>query len=150
MGNLSTQVHEILRASGAFCCVECGKCVAVCPMPDMYHNFCYDMSPRGLVKIAQNIPRIVEHEHIWYCTECNACSETCPEGVSCRDMVQGLKKIAISQKTVTPAKTCCSCGAVYTSIPISAYLSDRLKGRLYHYMDLCLPCRMSIYLRRNA
>jgi len=148
--DLTTEVFGVLRDSGSFCCVECGKCVAVCPMADMYPYFSYDMSPRGFLKAARMSPKIIEDGRLWCCTECNACSETCPEGVSCREMVKGLKKIALDREKADKMKRCSLCGIIFTSVQIIDFLTDKLKHQHLDYLELCPSCRMTVYLRRNA
>ena len=146
----SSEFAAVVSASGAFGCVECGKCVSVCPMVDMYPSFSYEMSPRGLLRKAQGDSDIIEDESIWYCADCNACTETCPEGVSCRDLVRGLKEIALASGLVKNVETCSSCGALYVPVPVLGYIHQKLEGVSADYLDLCLWCRRQIYLRRNA
>jgi heterodisulfide reductase subunit C len=143
-------MNAILRNAGVYCCVECGKCVAVCPMQEMYPNFSIEMSPRGMIKKSLFVADMVLDENLWYCTECNACTDTCPEEVSCRELIRGLRNMAVKKGLVENAKTCCSCGAVYVPVPVLDYLHERLKKIRPNYMDLCPSCRRQIYLRRNA
>ena len=119
-------------------------------MVDMYPSFSYEMSPRGLLMKALGEPDIIEDMSIWYCTECNACTETCPEGISCRKLVQGLKKIALARGLVKNAKTCSACGLVYAPVPVLEYVHHRLRAIVAGYLDLCPSCRRQVYLSRNA
>lgn len=148
--DLTVEIFDVLRGSNAFCCVECGKCVAVCPMADMYTYFSYDMSPRGFIKSARLNPDIIEDGRLWCCTQCSACTEACPEGVSCRDLINGLKKIARDRSKTDQMKQCSSCGMVYTSIQIFEFLTSKLNQQHFEYLELCPSCRMAVYLRRNA
>ena len=147
---LEIQTKTLAKAAGVYGCVECGKCVAVCPMQEMYPGFSIEMSPRGMIKKSLFERGILSDENIWYCTQCNACTDTCPEGVSCRDLIKGLRAMALEKGLVKNVRTCRSCHTAYGSVPIFAYLSDRLKGRLSHYLELCPSCRRDLYLRRNA
>lgn len=49
-GSIKEKIAEIIKNTGADGCVECGKCVAVCPMSEMYPDFGWEMSPRGMIR----------------------------------------------------------------------------------------------------
>jgi heterodisulfide reductase subunit C len=144
------EMNAVMRATGVYHCIECGKCVAVCPMQEMYPGFSIEMSPRGMIKKSLFVGNMVLDVNLWYCTECNACTDTCPERVSCRDLIRGLRKMAVERGLVENAKTCRSCGGVYVPVPVLDYLHDKLKQMPASYLDLCPSCRRQIYLRRNA
>ena len=148
--DLENKMDVIIRDSRAYSCVECGKCVAVCPMAEMYPNFSIEMSPRGLIKKVMMSHNTIEDDSIWSCTECNAGTDVCPERVSCRDLIMGLRRLAIDRDKVRDVKTCSSCGAVYAPVPVLDYLHDKLKQMPANYLDLCPSCRRQIYLSRNA
>jgi heterodisulfide reductase subunit C len=143
-------MNAVMTAAGVYNCIECGKCVAVCPMQEMYPSFSIEMSPRGMIKKSLFVGNMVLDENLWYCTECNACTDTCPERVSCRDLIRGLRKMAVERGLVENAKTCRSCGAIYAPVPVLDYLHDKLKQMPANYLDLCPSCRRQIYLHRNA
>ena len=100
------KIEEAKKLSGAPGCVECGRCVAACPMAEMYVNFGIEMSPRGIIKKTLIGDNIVEDKSIWYCTECNSGTDACPQGVSCRDLIRKLREAAIEENLVTDAKQC--------------------------------------------
>ncbi len=91
------KIEEAKKLSGAPGCVECGRCVAACPMAEMYVNFGIEMSPRGIIKKTLVGDNIVEDKNIWYCTECNSGTDACPQGVSCRDLIRKLREAAIEE-----------------------------------------------------
>ena len=147
---LDRRTKKLERAAGIYSCVECGKCVAVCPMQDMYPGFSIEMSPRGMIKKALFERDLLKDANLWYCTQCNACTDICPEGVSCRDLIKALRDLAFEKGLVEQVRICRSCHAAYGTVPVFSYLSDRLKGRLSRYLELCPSCRRDLYLRRNA
>ena len=147
---IKEKIQDILRDSGAYDCVECGKCVAVCPMQEMYTGFSFEMSPRGVIKQSLFEPDILSNHDLWYCTQCNACTDICPEGVSCRDLVRGLREVALARGLSEKARTCSACGALYSAVPVMTYVKEKLRDRVSPYLDLCPACRRQAYLRRNA
>ena len=145
-----TELEEAIKATGVYGCVECGKCVAICPMQDMYAHFSIHMSPRGMIRKALFAPDLLSDRNIWYCTECNACTDICPEGVSCRDLIRSLRRMALEQGLVENVKKCSSCGGAFVSLPVMNYVEHRLKERTPLVLALCPSCRRETYFRRNA
>jgi heterodisulfide reductase subunit C len=147
------RIAEARRLSGADGCVECGRCVAACPMAEMYANFSIEMSPRGIIKKALMGAAVIEDQNIWYCTECNAGTDTCPQGVSCRDLIRKLREAAVSENLLENAKTCKCCGKTFVAVPVENFVYGRLKDEppnVFGMLDICPPCRQEMYLQRNA
>ncbi len=153
MKTRNDKIAEAKRLSGADGCVECGRCVAACPMAEMYANFSIEMSPRGIIKKTLIGDPVIEDQNIWYCTECNAGTDTCPQGVSCRDLIRKLREAAVSENLPENAKTCKCCGRTFVAIPVENFVYGRLKDEppnVFGMLDICPPCRREIYLQRNA
>ncbi len=153
MKTRNDKIAEAKRLSGADGCVECGRCVAACPMAEMYANFSIEMSPRGIIKKTLIGDPVVEDQNIWYCTECNAGTDTCPQGVSCRDLIRKLREAAVSENLLENAKTCKCCGRMFVAIPVENFVYGRLKDEppnVFGMLDICPPCRREMYLQRNA
>lgn len=153
MANGENRLAEAVRSSGAYSCVECGRCVAVCPMAEMYTNFSIEMSPRGIIKKAATGNEVILDKNIWYCTECNAGTDICPQGVSCRDLIRDLRKIAVEEGTVESLRYCTRCGKQFLPIPVKDFVSHRLQEEppnVLNILDLCPSCRREIYMLRNA
>lgn len=91
------RIEEAKKLSGASGCVECGRCVAACPMAEMYADFGIEMSPRGIIKKTLVGEDVVADRNIWFCTECNSGTDVCPQGVSCRDLIRKLREAAIEE-----------------------------------------------------
>ena len=144
------EILRIMQSSRALCCVECGRCVAVCPMNEMYGNFSIEMSPRGVIRTTVMGSAILEDACLWYCTECNAGTEVCPEGVSCRDLIRGLRHLAIEQGAAGDLRACRACGERFVVARVADYVSARLTGEPQSFLELCPACRRRVYLLRNA
>jgi heterodisulfide reductase subunit C len=143
-------IQALMIETRAQFCVECGRCVAVCPMAEMYPNFSVQMSPRGLIKKVLMGADILSDEHIWYCTECNAGTDVCPAGVSDRDLIRGLRRLAIESGAAEGVRTCRECGQQYVPTRVMDYVSERLKDEPKNFLELCPSCRRKLYLSRNA
>lgn len=147
------KINDLKRFANVYGCVECGKCVAACPMADMYTNFSIEMSPRGIIKKALVGDNLVSDGNIWYCTECNAGTDVCPQGVSCRDLIRGLRRIAVEEAVITNITYCASCRAPFVALPVENFVHKRLKeepANVFAVLDLCPACRRENYVMRNA
>lgn len=144
---------QVKRDAGIYGCVECGRCVGVCPMAEMYRTFSIAMSPRGVIKKALMGDDLVHDRNLWYCTECNAGTDVCPQGVSCRDLVRGMRHIALSEGPVDKAQTCTHCGDRFVAVPVEDFVLSRLAGeapRVLKLLKICPACRRDVYVTRNA
>jgi len=130
--------------------VECGKCVAVCPMAEMYPDFGWKMSPRGVIRRTLMGEQILGDPVIWHCTGCNAGTEVCPEGVSCRELIRGLRQLAVETGEAAPIRNCVLCGAPLLPRPVDKYVQARLGNSVGEYLDTCPACRQRRYALRNA
>jgi len=145
-------VERIAEESGLYRCVECGKCVAVCPMFEMYRNFSYEMSPRGIIKKAliDAVVDLLQDESIWYCTECDACTEICPEGVNFRDFMVNLRALAIQHGLQDKRAFCRECGHYFLPVQLIDYVRESLQVRDGVFLKLCPTCRRNRYSRNNT
>ena len=147
------RLREVRKLSGADACVECGRCTAVCPMAEMYANFSIAMSPRGFIKKALSGEDLLADRNLWYCTECNAGTDACPQGVSCRDLVRGLRRLALEKGRPEDMSVCPSCGEPFVAVPVEHFVLGRLKDEapnVLKWLQRCPACRRDGYLRRNA
>jgi L-lactate utilization protein LutB len=134
-------------------CVDCGKCVAVCPMAEMYPDFGYAISPRGMVQKALRGLELAGDPGPWRCTLCGACTAACPAGVDCRTLVEELRRIAGADPGAsgrTCAQTCATCGEALPSAAVQEYLRGVLPEAAWEFLGLCPACRRLAYARNNS
>lgn len=143
-------IQQVLEQSGAALCVDCGKCTAACPMAEMYKDFSLDMSPRGMIQKALKGEDVTTLPGIWNCVGCNSGTDVCPEGVSCRDFVKGIRQIALDRGETGKIISCTRCGVMVTTLGVTRYLGEKLPGAALAYLTLCPDCRRQVYLERNT
>ncbi len=140
--------QDILTARGAYLCVECGKCAALCPMAETASEFSRVTSPRGVVQQAlrgtdvQNMPGLAS------CLQCGSCSRTCPAGVDVAGLIADLRMLLPEPVQLV----CPACGTPLLPADAEAYLSraanEGFESRL-SYASLCPSCRRRAYARNN-
>ncbi|MDI6906584.1 MAG: 4Fe-4S dicluster domain-containing protein [Thermoanaerobacterales bacterium] len=72
-------------------CNQCGRCTAACPVEsEMEHP------PARLVRILQlgALTEAAETPGIWRCIACGHCRRLCPQGVSVREIIGCLRRLA--------------------------------------------------------
>jgi len=146
------EFESTLSDTAARFCVECGKCTAACPMAEMYPNFSWDLSPRGIVQQALRGRELLSGQAVWCCTQCEACTRTCPAGVDCCGLVARLRPLAraAAGKEASGEELCAGCGAALPPRPVLDYLRSALQGAELHYLSLCPTCRRQAYIRNNS
>jgi heterodisulfide reductase subunit C len=143
------EFERTLSDSAAPLCVECGKCTAACPMAEMYPDFSWDLSPRGIVQQALRGREILNGRSVWCCTQCGACTRTCPAGVDCCGLVACLRPLARAVAGKSDAAVC-ACGADLLPPPVLDYLKTVLPAAELSYLNLCPACRRLAYVRNNS
>lgn len=84
-----TKIKEIIEDTGAFDCVECGKCTSLCPVAKRNPNF----APRLIVVKAQEgmEEEIKADKDIWSCITCEICNDMCPYKVDFSGFIQRMR-----------------------------------------------------------
>lgn len=145
------EFDRALSESSARFCVECGKCTAACPMAEMYPGFSWDLSPRGIIQQALRGKEILDAQALWCCTQCKACTRTCPAGVDCCGLVENLRPLARSESGMSDSGKCAECGGQLPPKPVLDYLRSVLPdGAELCYLRLCPTCRRQAYARNNS
>ncbi|UCE36543.1 MAG: (Fe-S)-binding protein [Thermoplasmata archaeon] len=86
-------IDDLIDDTGAYDCVECGKCTTVCPVAKLDSNF----APRLIVvKALEGVDGgLAQNKDIWRCTTCAICSNMCPYKVDYTEFIRGLRGEAI-------------------------------------------------------
>jgi Fe-S oxidoreductase len=124
-------------------CVECGKCVASCPMAEFYEKFSFLFSARGIIKKALLGLDILRDSNIWFCLECDTCAKLCPAGVKYAEFVEDIRQLAIREGITKDSQVCPRCGRYYLPLPTVERLKEILaeKGLSDEFVELCPQCR---------
>jgi Fe-S oxidoreductase len=124
-------------------CVECGKCVASCPMAEFYDRFSFLFSARGIIKKALLGLDILKDSNIWFCLECDTCAKLCPAGVKYAEFVEAIRQLAIRKGITENSVVCPRCGRYYLPLPTVERLKEVLagKGLAGEFTELCPQCR---------
>jgi Fe-S oxidoreductase/coenzyme F420-reducing hydrogenase delta subunit len=85
-------VKQLIEDTGAFDCVECGKCTTVCPVAKADKEF----APRTIVLRAMEgiVDNIAKDRDIWTCTTCEQCNSMCPYKVDYSGFIRGMREEA--------------------------------------------------------
>jgi heterodisulfide reductase subunit C len=146
----ATSVDELLKETRAILCVECGKCASACPMTEIFEDFSYEVSPRGIVEKALFGFDLLTDVGIWFCLTCDVCTALCPAGVAFRDFVRGVRSLAIEEGVTEHGLFCERCGGFVVPVHTVQYIEGKLKGEdlVREYLRLCPSCRQYEFTAR--
>jgi len=150
-------VKQLIDDTGAFDCVECGKCTTVCPIA----KFDTDFAPRTIVLRAMEgiVDNIASDKDIWTCITCEQCNAMCPYKVDYSGFIRGMREEA-SEFGATPS---CSQGGLIHAVQRIMAKGDlkqkRLdwvkedmkvadKGDVFYFVG-CLPHYDAIFYERK-
>jgi heterodisulfide reductase subunit C len=135
-------IAELMKETKAMLCVECGKCTSACPMTEIFEDFSYDVSPRGIVEKALLGFDLLTDVGIWFCLTCDVCTELCPAGVRFRDFVGGVRALAIEEGLTDHGVFCERCGKFVVPLHTVEYVQGKVSDReAQDYLRLCPSCR---------
>jgi len=136
-------MSRLMKEPGALLCVECGKCASACPMTEIFEDFSYEVSPRGIVEKALVGFDLLTDVAIWFCLTCDVCTELCPAGVRFRDFVEGVRSLAVEAGVTEHGLFCERCGRFIVPTHTIDYIRGKLDGGEVpdEYLSLCPRCR---------
>jgi Fe-S oxidoreductase/coenzyme F420-reducing hydrogenase delta subunit len=151
-------VKRLIEDTGAFDCVECGKCTTVCPVAKFDTNF----APRTIVLRAMEgiVDNIAKDRDIWTCTTCEQCNSMCPYKVDYSGFIRGMREEAAEYGA---APLCSQGGLIHSVQRMMAkgnLKQDRLgwvkkdmkiaeKGDVFYFTG-CLPHYDAIFYDRQG
>ena len=95
---MNLQIHEAIKNTKAYYCLDCGKCTSVCPIALRNEAF----TPRLIVKQAimdDGMP-VIKNELIWDCLTCRMCNEKCESDVQYAEFIRDIRIEACKTGTV--------------------------------------------------
>ena len=140
---MSTAVERVASQYGLFLCVECGKCAAVCPMGEIFDDFSYEVSPRGVIEavLIEGRAELLNADGFWFCLTCDLCTSLCPAGVRFRDFVEAVRLMAIESGVTEHSLFCRNCGTYLWPRHTVEYLRQTLGEDAEEILTLCPKCR---------
>ncbi|MCU0852491.1 MAG: hydrogenase iron-sulfur subunit [Thermoplasmata archaeon] len=150
-------VKQLIEDTGAFDCVECGKCTTVCPVAKWDPEF----APRTIVLRSMEgiVDNIARDKDIWMCTTCEQCNAMCPYKVDYSGFIRGMREEA---SDLGAAPSCSQGGLIHATQRImakSGLKQKRLdwvkgdmkvaeKGDVFYFVG-CLPHYDAIFYDRQ-
>jgi len=140
---MADALEQVINRYGLALCVECGKCVAACPMGEVFDDFCYEVSPRGVIEAAliDGEGAILGGDRLWFCLTCDLCTDLCPAGVRFRDFVEASRWLAIGSGVKEHSQFCRHCGSYLWPVHTVEYLKGMLGEAAEGTLTLCPRCR---------
>jgi heterodisulfide reductase subunit D len=123
-GSIKEVMNRIIEDTGAFDCVECGKCTTVCPVAKHNPNF----APRTVVLKASEgiVENVSKNKDIWTCVTCEQCNSMCPYKVDYSGFIRGMRTEAVAFDNVPV----CSQGGLMQSVMRVQATSNLTQNRL--------------------
>jgi heterodisulfide reductase subunit C len=138
---MSNAMERLASQYRLFLCMQCGTCVAACPMWQIFDDFSHKVSPRMVVARATRGLEKLEHVGIWFCLTCDLCTDLCPAGVRFRDFAEAARQLAIEEGITEHGSFCCKCGAYLWPLHTVQYLKQMLGETSEELLTLCPKCR---------
>jgi Fe-S oxidoreductase/coenzyme F420-reducing hydrogenase delta subunit len=154
---IKARMNQIIEDTGAFDCVECGKCTTVCPVAKYNPNF----APRTVVlKASEGLAENVQsNRDVWTCVTCEQCNKMCPYKVDYSGFIRSMREEAVEFDNVP---TCSQGGLMHSVMRIQAnsplkqnrlgWVTPELqvadKGDVFYFTG-CVPYYASIFKDRK-
>lgn len=134
-------IEQLANEYGLVFCVECGKCVAVCPMGEIFDDFSYEVSPRGIIERVLLDFEPPDDGRLWFCLTCDLCTDMCPAGVEFRDFMEAIRQLTIEAGSTEHGCFCRGCGRYLWPQHTVEYLKQKLGEAAEEILTLCPRCR---------
>jgi len=140
---LKNTLVDIIDETKLSLCIECGKCVAGCPLADIYEYYSYEYSARGIIRKTLLGIDILGRKEIWFCLRCDICAEVCPAGVKYAEFIDDIRQLALRRGVSQYCSFCERCGRCYLPLPTRQHIGEVLaeKEESDEFLKLCPECR---------
>ncbi|MBP3731350.1 MAG: (Fe-S)-binding protein [Mailhella sp.] len=145
----ASSYHDLASEYGAYSCVECGKCAAMCPMAETAGSFSRIKSPRGIVQQVLRGVSVNDMPGLASCLQCRQCSQICPAGIDIAGLIAELRKLLPEP----PVCVCSVCGSPMLPEDARLYLSRAVDSGFEEklsYPALCPSCKRRTYAKNNS
>lgn len=148
---IEARLDEIKAEAGLERCLECGKCTSVCPMGDLYRDFGFAASPRGVVERARRDRQILYSAAIWQCLECDECTRACVSQIGFRSFMRKLRDLARQCGVIPQGVACRRCGRIFLPAQAMGYIESKSGSpeKAREYLRLCPTCRTRVFARSH-
>lgn len=134
-------IVQLARRHGFLRCTECGKCVAACPMWEVFDDFSVEASPRRVIAQTLRGLTIAEQFGVWFCLTCDLCTLLCPAGVRFTDFVKATRQLLIEAGAKNQGVFCRKCGLYLWPRRTVDCLARKLGETSSELLSLCPRCR---------
>ena len=136
-------LDKIIEEKNLSLCVECGKCIAGCPLAELHECFSYEFSALGVIKRAVQGVDVLRDRRTWFCLGCEVCAQMCPAGVKFAEFIEAARQLAISEGITEYGSFCERCGRYYLPTPTLEGIQEKLAERRVRdeLVNLCPDCR---------
>jgi len=102
-------------------------------------DFTYEASRPGMVDKALLAVDLLVDLGVWFCLTGDVCTDLCPAGVRFRDVVQGVRAVAVEEGITEHGAFCERCGRFVVPVNTVQYIQGTLKGAeaAEEYLRLC-------------
>jgi len=151
METVKEELEKIKKETGLDRCLECGKCTSACPMGEIYEEFTYAISPRGIIEKAKTDDGILYSACLWHCLECDECTNACVSGIKYREFMRKLRDLARRCGVIPSGIACRRCGKIFLPFQAMQFLQSRITGieEARRFLYLCPACRTRVFVRRQ-
>jgi Fe-S oxidoreductase len=114
-------------------------------MLDLYGEYVYERSPRGVVERLTLDPGDIEREEaFWYCLTCQECTFFCPVGINFQRFMMELRELLLDSGQTDFALFCTVCGIyLMPKKEFEALQKGDSHGSLGELLSVCPRCKKS-------
>jgi len=156
--SLKKDIDKLIEGTGAFDCVECGKCTTVCAVA----RFDPEFAPRTIVMRSMEglLENLANDKDIWACSTCEMCNAMCPYKVDYSGFIQGMR---VQARLLDNYPVCSQGGLLQSAMRIMAnsdldqkrlsWITDDIeiadKGETFYFVG-CLPHFDAVFSDREG